>query len=179
MKKGVVINLQAALTSSRIAVKTPFLHDATTLCKAGFRDADTTQKCDETFGGEHMVQDEFAGRPVQPLSGDADGCTFISSGTCEQHTLTTDAIEEELPYLIGNIEGISQFASGETVGYRSTRVTRLEIMECATASKSASATARSKPATLTPGLVMQVPEYLPSGERIRVDTLDGSFISRA
>ena len=43
----------------------------------------------------------------------------------------------------------------------------------------ASVTARTKPATLATGLVVQVPEYLAQGELIRVDTRDASFLSRA
>ena len=41
------------------------------------------------------------------------------------------------------------------------------------------ATARTKPATLTTGLVVQVPEYIEPGETIRVDTREKKYISRA
>ena len=44
--------------------------------------------------------------------------------------------------------------------------------------KGASATARTKPATLTTGLVVQVPEYIEQGEIIRVDTREKKYISR-
>jgi len=50
---------------------------------------------------------------------------------------------------------------------------------CAPAMKGASATARSKPATLSTGLVVQVPEYLAQGEHIRINTQTGKFTSRA
>jgi elongation factor P len=45
--------------------------------------------------------------------------------------------------------------------------------------KAASASARNKPATLNTGLVVQVPEYLTPGERIKVNTGTGEYISRA
>jgi len=45
--------------------------------------------------------------------------------------------------------------------------------------KGNSATGRTKPATLETGLTVQVPEYLKEGERIRVDTRTGEFVSRA
>ena len=44
----------------------------------------------------------------------------------------------------------------------------LEIVETAPGIKGASASARNKPATLTTGLVVQVPEYLSAGEKIRI-----------
>jgi elongation factor P len=55
----------------------------------------------------------------------------------------------------------------------------LEIVETAPGMKAASASARSKPATLSTGLIVQVPEYLTIGEKIKVNTATGEFISRA
>ena len=52
-------------------------------------------------------------------------------------------------------------------------------MQCDPGIKGASATARTKPATLETGLIVQVPEYLSQGETIKVDTRDGSYLSRA
>ena len=45
--------------------------------------------------------------------------------------------------------------------------------------KGASATARTKPATLETGLIVHVPEYLGQGEQIKVDTRTGEYLSRA
>jgi elongation factor P len=45
--------------------------------------------------------------------------------------------------------------------------------------KGSSASARNKPATLSTGLVVQVPEYLEQGETVKVNTLTGEFMSRA
>lgn len=55
----------------------------------------------------------------------------------------------------------------------------LEIIETALAMKVASSSARTKPATLTTALIVQVPEYLAEGELIKVNTENGEFISRA
>ena len=45
--------------------------------------------------------------------------------------------------------------------------------------KGSSASARTKPATLSTGLVVQVPEYIAPGERVRVNTVTGEFMARA
>ncbi|MBI3186706.1 MAG: elongation factor P-like protein YeiP, partial [Gammaproteobacteria bacterium] len=55
----------------------------------------------------------------------------------------------------------------------------LEVIECAPGIKGASASARTKPATLATGLVVQVPEYLEQGDSIKVNTETGGFMSRA
>ncbi|HEY7773897.1 MAG TPA: hypothetical protein VIC26_12005 [Marinagarivorans sp.] len=45
--------------------------------------------------------------------------------------------------------------------------------------KGASATARTKPATLSTGLIIQVPEYIANGETVKVNTAEHKFVSRA
>ena len=45
--------------------------------------------------------------------------------------------------------------------------------------KGATAAAQTKPATLETGLVIQVPAYVESGERVTVDTREGRFAGRA
>jgi elongation factor P len=67
----------------------------------------------------------------------------------------------------------------ECVGIQLPVAVELRVVECDPAIKGASATARTKPAKLETGLIVQVPEYLTSGEKIKVDTRDGSFLSRA
>ncbi len=55
----------------------------------------------------------------------------------------------------------------------------MEITDCSPAIKGASASARTKPATLSSGLVVQVPEYLTPGESIKINTETGEYMSRA
>ena len=58
-------------------------------------------------------------------------------------------------------------------------VIELEITECEPSIKGATAAARTKPATLSTGLIVQVPEYISQGEMIKVDTRNRTFSSRA
>jgi elongation factor P len=55
----------------------------------------------------------------------------------------------------------------------------LTVAQCDPGVKGNSATSRAKPATLETGFVIQVPEYLKEGERVKVDTRTGEFLSRA
>ena len=55
----------------------------------------------------------------------------------------------------------------------------LEVTETDPSIKGASATSRTKPATLSTGLVVQVPEYISTGEWIKVNTEERKFQSRA
>jgi elongation factor P len=67
----------------------------------------------------------------------------------------------------------------ECVGLKLPTTIELTVVECDPAVKGDSATKRTKPARLETGLVVLVPEYLSSGERIKVDSRTGEFISRA
>jgi elongation factor P len=55
----------------------------------------------------------------------------------------------------------------------------LTIVDTAPELKSASATTRTKPATLSTGIEVQVPEYITTGEKVTVNTLTGEFAGRA
>jgi len=86
----------------------------------------------------------------------------------------------ESPYLIEDLEGVmAMIYNDECVGIMLPVAVVLKIAQCDPGIKGASATARTKPATLETGLVVQVPEYLAQGESIKVDTRTGEFLSRA
>ncbi|MCK5395746.1 MAG: elongation factor P-like protein YeiP, partial [Gammaproteobacteria bacterium] len=74
---------------------------------------------------------------------------------------------------------LSALISDEQVlGIELPTIMAFEISECSPAIKGGSASARTKPATLTTGLVVQVPEYLTPGETIKINTETREFVSR-
>jgi elongation factor P len=89
-------------------------------------------------------------------------------------------MEDEWPYLTESLEGVVALVSdGRAIGIELPLLVALPIVETSPSAKGGSATARTKPATLSTGLVVQVPEYIRSGEVIRVDTRTGEFVSKA
>jgi elongation factor P len=97
-----------------------------------------------------------------------------------QYTLNTDTIEEQSVYMTEDLEGIiALLIDGQIVGIEIPQTVVLEIIETAPGIKGASASARTKPATLSTGLEIQIPEYLETGERIKVNTTNAKFVSRA
>ena len=98
----------------------------------------------------------------------------------EQYTLGTDVLEEELLYLSEDLDGIvAMIADGMILGITQPATVVLELSDTAPGMKAASASSRTKPATLSTGLVVQVPEYLTGGELIKVNSNSGEYISRA
>ena len=123
---------------------------------------------------------DFTRRAVQLLYRDGDGCTFMDSETYEQYLVAEEELEEELPYIVDGQEGINALiADGILLGIELPATVNLEVVECSPGIKGASASARTKPATLSTGLVIQVPEYLAPGETVKVNTDTGEYMSRA
>ena len=182
LRKGVVllVNGRNILIRS-VDVQTPSSRSGNTLYKARGHDVVSRQKFEGSFRGEDVLQTvDFERRPVQYLYQEADACIFMDNETYEQYALDHEAIEAEVAYLDDALEGITALvADGALLGIELPASVALEIVDTAPAMKAASSSARTKPATLRTGLVVQVPEYLTRGERIRINTVTGEFISRA
>ena len=123
---------------------------------------------------------DFTRRPVQLIYKETTSCTFMDNEDYTQYTVDNDLIEEELLYLTDGLEGTyALIADGELLGIELPSSVEMEIVECAPGIKGASASARTKPATMPTGLVVQVPEYLSPGEIIKINTSNAKFMSRA
>ena len=78
------------------------------------------------------------------------------------------------------LEGIiGLIMDGTMIGIELPATVNLQVIETMPSLKGGSASARTKPAKLTTGLEIQVPEYLEQGEDVKVNTETGKFISRA
>jgi elongation factor P len=182
LKKGMVLRVNGRTVLIKgVDVQSPSSRSGSTLYKARGHDVVGRQKFEASFKGEDVLQAvEFERRPVQYLFQDADACTFMDNESYEQYSLDNNAIEEERRYLDDGLEGITALvADGAVLGIELPPTVALEVVDTAPAMKAASSSARTKPATLKTGLVVQVPEYLTPGERIKVNTITGEFISRA
>ena len=182
LKRGLVLDLDGRkILVRQLEVQSPSSRSGSTLYKVRGHDIVTRQKFEARYkGDENLATVDYSRRPVQFLYRDPDGCTFMDRETFEQHTLADDMLEEELQYLDENLDGIlAMVADGAILGIELPATATLEITETAPAMKAASSSARTKPATLNTGLVVQVPEYLTPGEIIKVNTATGEFVSRA
>ena len=182
IKKGMVVNIDGSnIMVNQIQVQTASSRSGNTLYKIKGRDVANGQKFDKGLKGDDTVQPvEFARRPVQMLFSDTDACTFMDQESYEQYVIPLHVIEEELRYMTDATEGLFVLiADDQVLGVLLPATVVLEITDCAPGIKGASASARTKPATLTTGLVVQVPEYLSVGENIKVNTESGEYMSRA
>ena len=182
IKKGMVFRVDDKnIVVKHVQVQSPSSRSGSTLYKVRGKDVVSGQKFEKSYKGDEVVQSvDISRRPVQLLYRDADGCTFMDNDSFEQYTLADSMIEEEMVFLSEGLEGINALVSDNAIlGIELPATVALEIVETAPAMKAASSSARTKPATLSTGLVVQVPEYLTPGEIIKINTDTCEYISRA
>jgi elongation factor P len=106
--------------------------------------------------------------------------TFMDVEDYSQYSLSRKELEDELKFLTDGLEGIyALIIDDKVLGIELPQAVNLQIEETAPAMKGATATGRTKPARLSSGLEVQVPEYIEAGELIKVNTGTGKFMSRA
>jgi elongation factor P len=182
LKKSSVIDIDGTPhIIQKISSQSPTARGGTTIYKVRFRNVSTKQKVDQTYRSDDALKEaSFDTNEVQYLYKDGDRYNFMDLESYDQFELFTDDIEECLPFLVEDMEGIIALVSeGRILTLRMPDTIELEIVECPPAMKGASATSRTKPGTLTTGLIVQVPEYIEPGEVIKIDTKERKFLSRA
>ena len=182
LKRGSIVQLNGAPhILEDLTIQTPSARGGASIYKMRFRNVITKNKEDKAFRGEDMLEDvAFEKREVQFSYVQGDTYTFMDLEDYNEFSLKADDLEFERQYLVEGMEGITALISeARVLAIEVPGVVELMISECGPPLKGASATARTKPATLATGFVVQVPEYLAPGEIVRVDTRTGKFLSRA
>jgi elongation factor P len=118
-------------------------------------------------------------RPMEYLYSDNNGATFMDNETYDQQTIPKDVLGEALLYLKPNTEAVVLCHDGRPISLELPAAVALTITDTPPGIKGATATNRLKEATLETGLKTKVPEFIATGETIKVSTADGSYLSRA
>lgn len=182
LKKGNVVEINdEAYMVKHIDVKSPSARGAVTLYKIRFNNIKTRQKYEDSFKGNDTLSEvDLIRRPVQYLYPDGALHVFMDSQEYSQYMIEEEVIEEELVWITDGMEDIVALIIDEKmVSIEIPNSLVFEITQTAPGIKGASATARTKPAMLSNGIEIQVPEYLENGEMIKVNTETKKFISRA
>ena len=182
LKRGSLVGIRSLPhVLENLSVSTPSARGAASVYHFRFRNLVTKAKQDISCKGDEPFEDiDFERRAVQYLYKEADLHTFMDTEDFSQFTIQQDTIEEQLNYLVEDMEGIFALISdGKVLTVEVPQKVVLKIASCDPVMKGATVTARTKPATCQTGLVVQVPEYMESGETIIVDTATGTYLSRA
>ena len=97
----------------------------------------------------------------------------------EQMHMTRDTLGDAVEYLTPNLQIKIEFHDEKPVGVELPQTVDLTVIETEPGIKSATASSVTKPAKTETGLIVQVPPFIGEGEKIRVDTSEGTYLSRA
>lgn len=181
IKPGTVVNYEGSpVLIESMSVQTPSARGAATLYKFRGRNLVSKQKADITLkGGESLEDADFERRPVKLMYADATHLHFLDQQDFNQWAIELGDVDDVKPYITEELEGLlALIYNAECVGIQPPTAVTLKITQCDPGARGNSATGRTKPATLETGLIVQVPEFIKEGERIKVDTRTGEFLSR-
>ena len=135
---------------------------------------------ERTFrAGERMERAIIDKREMQLLYRDGDDYVIMDNATYDQLNVPSVTLGEVANYLVDSSTALLQMYGDEIVGVEVPASVELTISETEPGVQGDRVSGAKKPATLETGLVVQVPLFIGPGERIRVDTRSGEFISRA
>lgn len=118
-------------------------------------------------------------REMEYLYSDNTGHVFMDQQTYEQLTIQPDLVAEQMVYVKPNSQVFVLMYEGKPLSVDVPPTVDLQVTETTPQVKGATATNQLKEATLETGLKTRVPPFIETGEVVRINTADGSYLSRA
>jgi elongation factor P len=135
---------------------------------------ETTFRAGEKVGRAHIETKE-----MQYLYASGDEHVFMDTSTYDQITLPSSRIEQELKFLLENMNVSIVTYEGEILGVQVPNNVELEVVATEPGIKGDTASGGTKPATLQTGLTVQVPFFINIGDKLIIDTRNVAYVSRA
>jgi elongation factor P len=143
------------------------------------RDIRTGRVNDLTFrSGEKFDEIRLEAREMQYLYNDGDSYHFMDNSDYEQIALDAATVGAAASWLKENDSVKLQYAGDELIAVEPPMFVELEVVQTEPGFKGDTAQGSNKPATLETGVVVQVPLFVDIGDKLRIDTRDGRYITR-
>ena len=182
LKRGDLVDFdgQSCLVK-KIDTRSPSARGASTLYKIRLDNLVTGQKKEINVKGDFLLSELNSEKfKVQFSYQDSGQYFFMNLTDFNEYVADESMLAGKLEYLSEGLEDIlAVFVEGKFLGIELPNSIVLKIDETSPSIKGASASARTKPAKFSTGLVVQDPEYIEVGEKIKINTATGEYISRA
>src|SRR6266704_3073865 len=143
------------------------------------KDIESGTKTNQRIRTEDKVERAFVDpREMQYLYNDGTGYIFMDKENYEQLTLSDEMLEGQTGYLLPNTDVQVVFYNDKPIGVELPPSVVLTVTETDPNIRNATVTTSFKPAKTETGLIVQVPPFVNSGEKIKVNTNDGAYIER-
>ncbi|WP_122645350.1 elongation factor P [Enterococcus mediterraneensis] len=135
---------------------------------------------EKTFrAGEKVAKAQINNRKMQYLYESGGNHVFMDLETYEQIEIPEEQIKEELKYTLENMEVNIIMYGSEILGVELPNTVILEVAETEPNIKGDTSSGGSKPATMETGLTVNVPFFVNQGDKLIINTTDGTYVSRA
>lgn len=143
------------------------------------KDIEVGTKTDQRFRTEDKIERAYVDqREMQYLYKDGEHYVFMDKESYDQLSLSSDFLEAQAEYLLPNTDVQINFYNERPIGLQLPPSVVLTVTDTEPYLKSATVTSSFKPATMETGLVVQVPGFVQTGEKIKINTDDGAYIER-
>jgi elongation factor P len=144
------------------------------------RNARTGNVLDRTFRADERVEQAVVDKnEMQFLYRDGEDYVFMDSTTYEQMPVGQSALGDASKFLVEGSTAQVELYDGEVIGTELPAAVELAVAETEPGIQGDRVSGARKPATLETGLVLQVPLFVNTGDRIKVDTRSAEYITRA
>lgn len=135
---------------------------------------------EKTFrAGEKVQKAQIDNRKMQYLYENGGNYVFMDMETYEQIEIPGEKIENELKYILENSEVNIIMYGSEILGIELPKTVTLTVKETEPGIRGDTSSGGTKPATMETGLVVNVPFFVNEGDKLVINTADGSYVSRA
>jgi elongation factor P len=104
---------------------------------------------------------------------------FMNTESYDMIMLSKDELGDSVYYLVEESEVVALYYEGRAVSVEVPNFMVLTVAETEPAMRTATVSASPKRAVLETGLEVRVPQFINTGDKVKIDTRDGSFVERA
>ncbi|HEW7390944.1 TPA: elongation factor P [Streptococcus pneumoniae] len=152
-----------------------------TIMRMKLRDVRTGSTFDTSYRPEEKFEQAIIETvPAQYLYKMDDTAYFMNTETYDQYEIPVVNVENELDFhILENSDVKIQFYGTEVIGVTVPTTVELTVAETQPSIKGATVTGSGKPATMETGLVVNVPDFIEAGQKLVINTAEGTYVSRA
>ena len=149
------------------------------MVQAKLRNLRTGNQFEHRFRSQDEIEQAYIRQhEMEYLYSDGHAHHFMNTENFEQVGLDSDLLGDAVHYLIPNSRIVVEFHETTPMGVELPKTIDLKVTDTPPGLKTATVTNALKPATTETGLVVQVPNFINTGDVIRVDTETGAYLQR-
>src|ERR1700744_134740 len=179
LRPGMVIKLNKELpTVFSMTHRTP--GNLRGFVQAKMRNLRSGSMTEHRFSSEDKVEKAILDEiEMEYMYDDGEYFYFMNIENFEQMHLTKDLLGDATDYLIPQLKVSVEFYEGKPISVELPATVEMTVVETEPGLKGATVSNVTKPAKMETGLVVQVPPFIGEGEKIRVNTSEGTYQERA